>query len=290
MLKKVFSLLMSVFLLLSLCCVSICAEDICAKDTNNYLQSNNMPDYYQNYVNYSITHNPNIELMTYDQFIELYEAQNYESVNNYIAYLKATIDEYSTSAITPCSSSGSSSGNGDNWYDIGKELPEMPSHGKYDFSDVKAGDILYEGTGFGGLTGHIAIVEGWFYDDTYDVYYIRLIESVSMGVVRSYLDDDRFEKKEGQLFHVDATDVQINDALYFCTKQLGKPWALQPFTKPTSIDHPRWQCSTMVWAAYNYAGVDVEQHGLGGGPGITPHDVRDADTTTEYLNYTQKED
>ncbi len=88
----------------------------------------------------------------------------------------------------------------------------------------------------------------------------------------------------------DADNILMIVGVYFCTKQLGKPWALQPFTKPTSIDHPRWQCSTMVWAAYNYAGVDVEQHGLGGGPGITPHDVRDADTTTEYLNYTQKED
>lgn len=282
---------MSMFVLLSLCCIPIYAANADVTETNINVSNGNMYDYYQDYVNYSTNHNPNIELMTYDQFIELYEAQNSESIDDYIAYLKITIDGYSASTGAPCSSSSSSSSSGgDSWYDIGTKLPENPSYGKYDFSNVKAGDILYEGTGFGGLTEHIAIVEGWFHDDTYDVDYIRLIESVSMGVVRSYLDDDRFEKKEGQLFHVDATDEQIEDALYFCEKLLGKPWVLQPFTKPTLIDHTQWRCSTMVWAAYSYAGVDVEQHGWGGGPGITPHDVRDADTTTEYLNYKQKEE
>lgn len=201
----------------------------------------------------------------------------------YLTYLEAVIDQYSLAQATPYSSGSS----GDYpWYDIGESLPRQPIYGKYDFSGVRAGDILYEDKGFMGLTGHIAIVEGWFYDATLGVSYIRLIESVSSGVVRSYLDDDRFDVKQGQLFHVATSDEQVANALYFCRQQLGKPWALQPFTKPTDINHPRWQCSTMVWAAYNYAGVDVEQHGAGGGPGITPHDVRDASTTTEYLSHT----
>ena len=155
--KKFFSILMFVFVLLSLCCIPIYAADAVTGNTTADLSTNGMCDYYQDYVNYSTSHNPDIELMTYDQFIELYEAQSSESVDDYVAYLKATIDEYPASAAVPySSSSSSSSGSGNNWYDIGTKLPEMPSYGKYDFSDVKARDILYEGTGFGGLTGHIA--------------------------------------------------------------------------------------------------------------------------------------
>jgi hypothetical protein len=284
--KKILALIMASILILSLYCVPVYASDAC--DKKNSIRNSDMYEYYHDYVNYSITHNANIELMSYQQFLELYEDQSYVSVYDYVTYLKEIIDGYSNVGVAH--RSGSSSGSsGDNWYNIGTSLPERPSYGKYDFSDVRAGDILYEGTGFMGLTGHIAIVEGWYYDATYNVNYIRLIESVDVGVVRSYLDDDRFEKKEGQLFHVDATNAQVNSALYFCRMQLGKPWVLQPFTKPTSIDHAQWQCSTLVWAAYNYAGVDVEEDGLSG-TGVTPRDVRDADTTTEYLNYKQKEE
>lgn len=193
--KNFLSLIISIFVLLSLCCIPVAAATDGMGEESNCVSNGNLCDCYQAYVNYSAVCHPDIELMTYDQFQELYKAQDSESVDDYLAYLKATIDGYST--VTPySSSSSSSSGSGNNWYNIGTKLPEEPSYGKYDFSGVKAGDILYEGTGFGGLTGHIAIVEGWFHDDTYDVDYIRLIESVSDGVVRSYLDDDRFEKKK----------------------------------------------------------------------------------------------
>ncbi len=283
MIKKILTTFMATVIILSLFDISI--YDVNAKYNNNSTLNSELYEYYQDYVNYSTNSNVNIELMTYQQFVDLYYTQSFDSVNDYYIYLKTTIDIYNGVSATPNSQSRSSS-TGRIWYDIGSSLPKMPSYGKYDFSDVRAGDILYEDTGFLGVTGHIAIVEGWFYDATYDVYYIRLIESMDLGVVKSYLDDERFEAKWGQLFHVDATTPQINSALYFCWMQLGKDWELQPFTKPTSIDYPKWQCSTLVWAAYNYAGVDVEEGGING-IGVTPRDVRDADTTTEYLNYTQ---
>ncbi len=107
--KKFFALMMSVLVFLSLCCVPIYAADATASESSIDISNGNMYDYYQDYVNYSTTRNPNIELMTYDQFVELYEAQNSDSVDDYIAYLKSTIDVYSTSEVAPYSSSSSSS-------------------------------------------------------------------------------------------------------------------------------------------------------------------------------------
>lgn len=72
-----------------------------------------MYEYYQDYVNHSIKHNANTELISYQQFLELYETQSYGSVCDYVTYLKATINGYSNVSIAH--RSGSSSGSsGDN--------------------------------------------------------------------------------------------------------------------------------------------------------------------------------
>lgn len=294
MIRKIVVIVLSVVFIISLCCVSVDAStehinqesDVEYVVVYSYLDL--LDEYYQDYVEHSTQINPNIELMTFEEFTESFYEQDTYTISEYLLYLYSIIDEYSsdvsssTEEIVPYTSSAGV------WYnmDITKGLEQAPSYGKFDFSKASMGDILYEDAGFGGLTGHIAFVEGWFYDSNYSVQYIRVIESIlDGGVCRGYLDDDRFIARKGTLLKVDATNTQKSQALYFISKQLGKPWVLQPFTKPTSIDHTQWQCSTLVWAAYNYAGVDVEQHGIGGGTGVTPHDIRDADTTTAYLSY-----
>ena len=45
------------------------------------------------------------------------------------------------------------------YYNTGEKLPKQPVYGENWLLDVvQKGDIIYEGTGFGGLTGHMAIV------------------------------------------------------------------------------------------------------------------------------------
>jgi hypothetical protein len=258
-----------------------------------------LEEYYIDYYDYSEVQPVDLEEMTFEEFHDLFYEQDDLTISEFIFYLKVTIDDLEdTGSYDLCTvkyhvtSSSSSSSSGDRawYYDTGESLPQMPNYGKFYFSNIWAGDILYESAGFGGLTGHIAIIEGKFYDSSYEVNYWRLMEAVHPGgVCRGVLDDDRFVDRKGYLLYVpSSTSTQRSQAIYFVTQQLGKPWALQPFTKPTSINHPRWQCSTLVWAAYKYVGIDIEQKGFGSGPGITPHDIRDAGTTSEYYNYKAK--
>lgn len=96
------------------------------------------------------------------------------------------IEEDST-IITPYGSSSGSSGSDSGWYNIGTSLPYAVDYSNSNLLKyLKAGDILYEDTGFHGMTGHMAIVEGIFYDETYNQEYIRLIEAVDVGVKGEY--------------------------------------------------------------------------------------------------------
>ena len=208
------------------------------------------------------------------------EAFKYSLINREISNLEDGVMPTSDSSNAP-------------WYNIDpkKELPRKPVMNKYDYSEVKRGDVLYEAAGFFGLTGHVAIVAGWEYDATYDVMYILLIESVQDGVCYGYLDDERLEEREGTLYHVDATDEQIETAFSIISTYnlMGKPWGFQA-NKPDTVEEiaaqDKWQCSTLVWAIYYQAEIDLEQKGLGTGLGVTPHDIRDGPLKDNaYLTY-----
>ena len=76
------------------------------------------------------------------------------------------------------------------YYNTGERLPRAANYSKYNLLKiVEPGDIIYEANGGLGVTGHIAIVEGVFYDEKYQQYYIRIIEAIDAGVCRSVLDD-----------------------------------------------------------------------------------------------------
>lgn len=81
------------------------------------------------------------------------------------------------------------------WYDnIGTKSPKLPQKASYDkyslMSYVKRGDIIEETFGLvAAITGHIAIVEGKFFDSTYQQFYFRTIEAGIDGVVHGVLDD-----------------------------------------------------------------------------------------------------
>lgn len=87
------------------------------------------------------------------------------------------------------------------WYDIDKTLPHTVDYSNCNLLDyVRAGDILFEENGGFGILGHLALVEGIFYDETYKQNYIRVIEVVENGVTRGILTPSRFNIKKGSIY------------------------------------------------------------------------------------------
>lgn len=121
----------------------------------------------------------------------------------------STPEEYADAYLgvldPPVSTSSSSSSKW--YYNIGTSLPSNanPKYDSYNLYDtVKKGDIIFEAKGGFGITGHIAIVEGKYYNAAKDVNYIRIIEAIDVGVVRSCLDDTRVDDKDVTLLRVSS--------------------------------------------------------------------------------------
>lgn len=188
-----------------------------------------------------------------------------ESGNEYTVVYSNEVQLYS-------SSSSSSSGKEAWYYNTGTSLPKVPDYTRYGLTRIVGkGDIVYEEKGGYGLTGHVAMVEGIFYDSNKKKYYIRLVEAIDKGVVRSVLDADRIDDRGGKIYRVSATATQKNAAVDFCISQLGKKYVLD-FSKDTSAKEKDWYCSELVWAAYKNQGIDIEDTGITE-PGVTPRDI-----------------
>lgn len=141
---------------------------------------------------------------------------------------------------------------------------------------ASAGNILYESAGGGGFTGHAAIVEGRFYDASQKKYYIRIVEAIDDGVVRSVLDSTRYKERGGHLL-LFASGINVSSdvrkkAVDFAVSQIGKPYHLNLSRKGYSSSQPDWYCSELVWVSYYCQGVDIEAKGINE-PGITPRDI-----------------
>ena len=214
--------------------------------------------------------------MTYDEFVTAYSAKQYKDVQSYVnAYMEVLqpTNRFSRSMRVLRSSNNTE----ETWYyNTGAILPNdaKPNYSKYNlYNTVRKGDIIFEANGGYGITGHIAIVEGKYYDSNKGVYYIRLIEAISDGVVRSCLDDTRVDYKDAYVYRVtSASSNQINNALNFCIGELGSSYSLD-LQKDTSASETDWYCSELVWAAYINQGIDIEDTGLTE-PGITPRDIK----------------
>lgn len=224
---------------------------------------------YQNVILYARAHGISLE-MSYDDFLSSYNGQSVED------YEKS----FYTIFVSPTEQSRSSSSSGSNkyYYNTGTTCPTSATYSKYNLLNVvKKGDIIYEANGGFGITGHIAIVEG-LYTRSDGTKYIRLIEAIDVGVVRSVLDDTRVDEKAVTILRVSgATTTIINNAVSFCVGELGSSYKLD-LAKDTSSAETDWYCSELVWAAYKNQGIDIEVSGLGE-PGITPHDILNCSKT-----------
>lgn len=211
--------------------------------------------------------------MTFDEYVNAFNESGFATVQEYTdAYL---------GVLEPTASTYSSGS--DKWYyNTGTSLPSNadPKYNKYNLYDkAKKGDIIFEANGGFGITGHIAIVEGKYYNAAKKVNYIRIVEAINVGVVRSCLDDTRVDDKDVTLLRVSsASSDQIDSAVSFCVGQLGKKYSID-FGKDTSASEKDWYCSELVWAGYKNQGIDIEVDG-NGEPGVTPRDIKNSSKTT----------
>jgi uncharacterized protein YycO len=182
---------------------------------------------------------------------------------------------------------GSSSGtNSKYYYNTRGGYPNQTTYKKYKLNEkVKVGDIVYEACGANGITGHIAVVYEicTHYNINYSTgqctvagLYVNVIEAISEGVCISLLDDRRFDDRQGTVLRYNSlTSGEWNDIRYFLKKQLNKPYSLGIGRRNTSIDSKKWYCSELAWAAYYYAGINLEPGGFSNfGVGVTPRDIK----------------
>mgnify|MGYP003759223731 CR=1 FL=1 len=214
--------------------------------------------------------------MSFETFIQEYESGNYVDVDEYISVYHNILNVPENTLIAPYSSGSSK------WYyNTGTSLPQAADYSEYRLLDVvKKGDLIFEAKGGFGITGHIAIVEGIYYSSAHNQSYIRIVEAIDKGVVRSVLDDERVNDKDVTILRVsDATSSQINSAVSFCIGQLGKAYKLD-FAKDISPNEKDWYCSELVWAAYYNQGIDIETSSGINEPGVTPRDIRNSNKTS----------
>lgn len=145
------------------------------------------------------------------------------------------------------------------WYNTGTELPHGINYRSTELLYIiERGDIIYEKEGGLGITGHVALVEGIYYSEIYNQYYIRIIEAVSEGVVRSIITPQRFASKKDSVYRViNISKEQIDAAIDWAISQLGKPYSLALW-KNNSINNSDWYCSELIWAAYYHQGIMLD--------------------------------
>ncbi len=264
-LKKLLSLLLVTVLCLGAFSTNVYAltSSLMSKGKEDLQQA------YEDVIEYAKKQGVPIDL-TYETFEKEYYDSNASDIDSYVESYKHIIEPESA-----LNSSGSSKW----YYNTGTSLPQRANYSKYKLlSVVKKGDLVFEAKGGFGITAHIGIVEGIYYSSTYNQYYVRIIEAISDGVVRSVLDDERVDDKGVTILRVSgATTNIINEALKFCQGQLGKAYNLD-FKKNTSYYEKDWYCSELVWAAYYNQGIDIEKTGINE-PGVTPRDIRDSSKT-----------
>lgn len=164
------------------------------------------------------------------------------------------------------------------------KLAQKPTYtDKYDWAQVKRGDIMFSGYGFelaGHFSGHCGIVDGWesgITKDGEEVTYLRVIEANQFGVCYNLIDDTRMKADNLTILHIkDATDSQIEAATQFCEAQLGKDYSIPIFlSEDVNPDAGAWYCSELVWAGYMNQGINIQSNDYYKAdiPGILPWEI-----------------
>ncbi|MBO4506925.1 MAG: hypothetical protein J5728_10905 [Lachnospiraceae bacterium] len=277
--KRILSILLVIIFLLSP------GITVSAKTTYDDISKNSLSKYSQElasaYIELSqfIADNDLPASISIEAFEQEYLKGKYHSVSEYLNSFYSLFEVDSASKWT----------NDTKWYyNTGVTLMDKPVYNNYNLlSVVQAGDIIFEASGSSGISGHIAIVEGIYYDTSYATFYIRIIEAIGYlgsvgegdGVCRGVLDDNRYQERQGTVLRVStATSSQKASAVSFCIGQIGKGYWLDLLDGPDTSEYENdWYCSELVWAAYKNQGIDLET--TNNSPGITPKEIRDSSLT-----------
>lgn len=195
-----------------------------------------------------------------------YETRQAPGLNNTVRQNLQIASEYFAAHSEASSAEYSTRSTRGQWYDnIGETNPKLPQAADYSsyniLTKVKKGDIIHETSGgIATIVGHIAVVEGKYWDSTYRQYYIRTVEATLPTVTHGVLDDERYDYRGVDVYYVtNASDTQKSNAVEFCLSQIGKPWSLEvPLL--TEVSHSsstvNWYCSELAWAGYYNAGIN----------------------------------
>ena len=277
-LRQMYVVVFMAFSLLLNCHTSIAAEMMPEKSFEDPTMNKTISDAYIDFST-SIQESGMSVFIPYEVFAEEYK-ESFEKENEELFYRKMKQKNYAVFCIIQKNISnanaedeyyGENSNNqrdsivGSQWYDnIGTSNPSLPwvaSYSSYNIlGTVQMGDIVYETDGgFAEYTGHIAYVQGCFWDSTFHQYYIRTIEAVLQGVVFGVLEDSRYDFRGDYVYRVtNASPNHLLSSAMFMSYQLGKNWWPKFFGPcDTSVNTNRWYCSELVWAAYYYAGINL---------------------------------
>ena len=173
------------------------------------------------------------------------------------------------------------------WYSYTPQsvFARAPRYGAFSFSGVWKGDIIIETKTILDL-GHAAIISNLSKSGYYGSY-IETIDAVGGGVQYGFLDDTRMVEYGIVIFGViGATSSICDNAVDFSLSQIGKPYFLNPFRTNTSITSSNWYCSELVYAAYLYAGINLNCiNGLGG---VYPVNIYNSSKVFPVLSYTDR--
>lgn len=222
----------------------------------------------------------------FEAFVSSYLSSGFDSIDSYVSEVERSqpANAQTTSIL-------------DKWYEnTNTTLPQAASYSQYGLlKTVKKGDLIYEDGFKYAFTGHISTVEGIFYSSQYHQFYIRVIEAIGTGVVRSVLDDTRANDFNSHVLRVHSangftvTDKKINAAVKFCQTQVGKKYKLDIFAHPDhSAIEESWYCSELAWASYYNQGINLDTTSgayINEIVGATPLDIYNSVFTFE-LDYT----
>ncbi len=237
-----------------------------------------------------------------ENFYESYCLGNYTSMEEYMHDCYSDISALKASNIISDSSistrSSSSPANSRWYYNTGTSPNQEPNYSKYNLLNiVEKGDIIHEDAN--DVTGHIAIVEGIYYNWVYGQYYIRLIEAIGYfsssdgqadGVCRGILDDTRLDEREGTILRLKdeyKTSSVISSAISFCYSQIGKSYDIDVVGHGSSSSESDWYCSQLVWAAFLNQGVDLEDTY---GSVVLPEELLESSKLEEIVSYSTIEE
>lgn len=142
-------------------------------------------------------------------------------------------------------------------YTPSTEFKRAPYKSAYDYSNVLAGDIVYETETSFFNCGHDALIVDMNHSGAYSNY-IQTIEAVGGGVQYGFLDDLRMTKFKVKILRVSgATALAKTNAIFFIKQQLGKNYNLNTFRLNTDINSSSWYCSELLYACYKYINIDI---------------------------------